>query len=1725
QAHTHHHQVPETEPVIVSEPIPADAEITTVLDYANGTLWDADDDGVAYIEDGVVDLTVENTQFSWDVDESHLCAKWTVSSVEEGVDTIVCNGAAECCVLAGVAPEEEEWDNPLYVFHEKYGSTETNVVTVQVLYVDQVLEGDVRLDTAVGQMASREVHFFEKPVTTFSEMCVDSCVLPQGLDDDEYVLEFVMDYGLEISVDSITYSMQNLSVAVNANRTINGSAEHVEHDKVKADFRYDAIVDSAVFDNETGLFIVVFHHDSPIPLPLAVRGRVNYTLDRNESSAGENVTLTIYNWNHRKFRIIVGSHTEVLEFGEAADVKVKGYIKNSQGQRQSANVRFIDTWTEEEVAEQTGAEEEETLEEGEYNMEITLDGVAVHSIHINEVQVYSNLTEFVNVEDVSTNRVVGISAVKSYAIDPTAINFTNATVTVTATGTELYKCAEWNFAEQSCGGEWSFLMDVTPGENYTFTLTPDDPALAESNGTFFEGFESGSLSTNGWTTSGSGAAWTVGDGEATPYAGSYSIWTENTDGESRIETEVDTTGYSNIAYSFYAMTNGLDAGEYIAADWYNGTGWTNVLNVEDIPSYTVYNYALPASASNNSQFMIRFRCSSSANNEACDIDNVQVTWSAEENDTTAPATIEDLDVSVEGETWLYWTWNNPDDVDFDHTEVWLDGVFKANVSTAYYNTTGLEAWSEYIIQLRTADSNGNINTIWVNNTATTERADIELNGTSRNANSNNVNMRLEIINQSGTAVYNQSGSSHNPGIKQGHYRIRLTPSSHVVKSIDIQNITLQGSQSGIIDLDDPDDNQGYSELYAINPVLNFTNATVTVTATGNVLHKCADWNYTQRICSGSWVQLRSITLGQDYTFTITPDDPGFAESEELFFEGFESGSISTNNWTTSGLGSAWTVTDSEGAGSYAGSYSAYVENTVGESIVEKAIDTTGYENIVFSFYAVTGGMDPGEYIAAEWYDGTGWTSALAETQTIPSYTAYNYSLPAGASNNANFRIRFRCSSDSNNEDCNVDNVKVDGSAIDSTSPGPIANLALLNKGTNYIYWVWTNPVDSDFDHSEIYLNGVFKANTSNEYYYATGLNQSTQYTVSIRTVDTPGNFGQWANDTQTTDVNCTESWVALYEDCRSNDTRIKYYNDTNGCGTNNTLPGDNGMSVSCDYVVSTNFNGTTTNFVGVDLSDMSGVVLEIWPYGTVLFLENITIDRSLALDTYAGIGEHYVSIDSSQLPEFNRSANITLYNLSFVSPRIMADGAVCANTTCTLINYSEGIYRFNVTHWTNYSVEEGPYCGDAVCNGDESCSSCALDCGSCSAPSSPGGGGGGGGGGASPNKEVPCEPDWQCYSWGACSNNQQSRKCFDANACDDVSEKPETMKFCVSGCAERWTCGEWGRCTDAGIKTRSCRDLSKCGTEKRKPVSVETCDYDYCSDEKKNNGEEGVDCGGSCNACTEEQKLEEEEKKKEQEGLGNKLTGQAITVQPYDLPNPVYIMPLLLLLALLVAVIALHKANVSARVKKIITCVHTLLIIMILLMLLLTFDVPEITGQAVSDVVEGEDMEMFVFIIIGMALLLTIGTYGFRNRGFPCLKYLTRPGTCDSSTKTPIQEVPKSGAIIPPAKPRQEEKQVQKEKPLIPPTPPIPKLKQEKGLPPLIQMPLFKTVPKQDEQKIPQPSSTVTADQHPANTGLTDLKSVNRRLSKIKKELNTMESEYDMTKLKSGIGPGKNGQK
>jgi len=48
-------------------------------------------------------------------------------------------------------------------------------------------------------------------------------------------------------------------------------------------------------------------------------------------------------------------------------------------------------------------------------------------------------------------------------------------------------------------------------------------------------------------------------------------------------------------------------------------------------------------------------------------------------------------------------------------------------------------------------------------------------------------------------------------------------------------------------------------------------------------------------------------------------------------------------------------------------------------------------------------------------------------------------------------------------------------------------------------------------------------------------------------------------------VPCVENWTEQYGSCEMNDTQLKYYIDSNACGTTNDLPADNGTYVACNY--------------------------------------------------------------------------------------------------------------------------------------------------------------------------------------------------------------------------------------------------------------------------------------------------------------------------------------------------------------------------------------------------------------------------------------------------------------------------------------------------------------------------------------------------------------------------------
>lgn len=126
---------------------------------------------------------------------------------------------------------------------------------------------------------------------------------------------------------------------------------------------------------------------------------------------------------------------------------------------------------------------------------------------------------------------------------------------------------------------------------------------------------------------------------------------------------------------------------------------------------------------------------------------------------------------------------------------------------------------------------------------------------------------------------------------------------------------------------------------------------------------------------------------------------------------------------------------------------------------------------------------------------------------------------------------------------------------------------------------------------------------------------------------------------------------------------------------------------------SNDFNTSTYE----ELQNLSNIILENTNYGKIKFNtalnltnDSVISDNDLDLDSYTNISSNSITVNSTVLPNLNKSATIYLYNLSFTNPRVLRDGSACPSTICTEVNYSSGTFVFNVTQFSTYSADETP---------------------------------------------------------------------------------------------------------------------------------------------------------------------------------------------------------------------------------------------------------------------------------------------------------------------------------------------------------------------------------------------------------------------------------------------------
>jgi hypothetical protein len=132
------------------------------------------------------------------------------------------------------------------------------------------------------------------------------------------------------------------------------------------------------------------------------------------------------------------------------------------------------------------------------------------------------------------------------------------------------------------------------------------------------------------------------------------------------------------------------------------------------------------------------------------------------------------------------------------------------------------------------------------------------------------------------------------------------------------------------------------------------------------------------------------------------------------------------------------------------------------------------------------------------------------------------------------------------------------------------------------------------------------------------------------------------------------------------------------------------------------------------------------------------------------------------------------------------------------------------------------YCGDGTCDSEEDCDSCSDDCG--------------------------------CASGYTCNSGTCEVETSDSSDDDNDEEIPTTTVITTntvqkeSSCTPNWECGEWTECVNE-MQERVCTDVNQCDLSEGMPVTSQSCVVEVvetCFDGIKNQGEQGIDCGGPC---------------------------------------------------------------------------------------------------------------------------------------------------------------------------------------------------------------------------------------------------------------------------------------
>ncbi len=510
---------------------------------------------------------------------------------------------------------------------------------------------------------------------------------------------------------------------------------------------------------------------------------------------------------------------------------------------------------------------------------------------------------------VTDNVALGIDTVptsigfeKIYAIDPSDLEFDNATVTVEASGDKLFKCADWNFTNQVCLGRWRKVKDIVPGQEYDFLLTADDPGFGENNDTVVT-LDSGDylISTNQTILQNNSGVYDI---VVVPleYINDtieeiiiYDFNESSGQNELKIEDNF-TVGSYNRSYAIeptnLSFNNATVRARAIGRDLFKCTDW-NFTNqscygrwkkIGDFIPGQEYNFTLtaedPGFGEGNKRLNLLdkdlYLMDYTETVLVEDVTDIEITpsngkikkinirrhnISSLDNDIILD---EDLNVTISNVSLLQNEFSiNSLNLSFDNATIILNATGKDFFECINWSRNNKICLDENWTKVRDLTQNETYNITLqkgVRGYGESKKDVILLNKDLRllnfnerslNSSQGHKDLHIELM---GLRVHSIKVMRHNVSSPRNELKMESTV-GQLLKPFGF-----------------------WEEAYSMDPTsLEFDYAEVNITASGNTLFKCESWNFSTQECTGRWQKLMDLVPGEQYVFNLSSADPGFGE--------------------------------------------------------------------------------------------------------------------------------------------------------------------------------------------------------------------------------------------------------------------------------------------------------------------------------------------------------------------------------------------------------------------------------------------------------------------------------------------------------------------------------------------------------------------------------------------------------------------------------------------------------------------------------------------------------------------------------------------------------------------------------------------------------------------------------------------------------------------------------